>query len=171
MQSWRFCMLLGAQRKFSQLKGRGFILGLLYPLGIVACSREHAPFEIVISSWCLVEAKWKNLKNETETECSMFKVVFDEYLLTLYQCYWLLVNKIFLLIGSLWFGFSLPGHQNFYISPLREPEFKSPMSPTCMTPRTRHLYSFGEGPLVSDMACQSMTWRVFVSVVSAPTFV
>jgi hypothetical protein len=52
------------------------------------------------------------------------------------------------------FAFSLPGRQNFYVSPLRD-EFKYPMSPSCMTPRTRHLYSFGEGPLVSYMACQS----------------
>ncbi|XP_078693242.1 retinoblastoma-associated protein-like [Branchiostoma floridae x Branchiostoma belcheri] len=45
---------------------------------------------------------------------------------------------------------TVPGRSNFYISPLREPPFSSPvrrelLSPGQMTPRTRALYSFGEG--------------------------
>ncbi|KAI8514038.1 Retinoblastoma-associated protein [Branchiostoma belcheri] len=45
---------------------------------------------------------------------------------------------------------TVPGRSNFYISPLRESPFSSPvrrelLSPGQMTPRTRALYSFGEG--------------------------
>lgn len=42
--------------------------------------------------------------------------------------------------------YSIPGRRNFLISPLRESPFKTPQSPSSMTPRSRQLYSFGEGP-------------------------
>ncbi|XP_013404180.1 retinoblastoma-associated protein-like, partial [Lingula anatina] len=41
--------------------------------------------------------------------------------------------------------YSVPGRKNFYVSPLKSPTFKAPISPSQMTPRTRQLYSFGEG--------------------------
>ncbi|XP_071165079.1 retinoblastoma-associated protein-like isoform X1 [Mytilus edulis] len=41
--------------------------------------------------------------------------------------------------------FSLPNRKHFYISPLKDSPFKAPSSPSQMTPRSRQLYSFGEG--------------------------
>lgn len=46
-------------------------------------------------------------------------------------------------------SFPMPGRQNFYVSPMKSSPFKAPPSPSLMTPRTRQLYSFGEGPLSS----------------------
>jgi retinoblastoma-associated protein len=46
--------------------------------------------------------------------------------------------------------YQLPGRQNFYISPMKNSPFKQPLSPSCMTPRSRQLYSFGEGPLAAE---------------------
>nr|XP_006811897.1 PREDICTED: retinoblastoma-associated protein-like [Saccoglossus kowalevskii] len=46
----------------------------------------------------------------------------------------------------------IPGRSNFYVSPMKDSPFKSPrpkneiLSPSQMTPRSRTLYSFGEGP-------------------------
>jgi hypothetical protein len=39
--------------------------------------------------------------------------------------------------------------QGEYISPLKDSPFKAPPSPSQMTPRSRQLYSFGEGVGVS----------------------
>ncbi|KAL5004312.1 hypothetical protein ScPMuIL_017768 [Solemya velum] len=41
--------------------------------------------------------------------------------------------------------FSIPGRKNFFVSPLKQSPFKMPPSPSQMTPRSRQLYSFGEG--------------------------
>ncbi|WAR28133.1 RB-like protein [Mya arenaria] len=41
--------------------------------------------------------------------------------------------------------YSIPGRKNFYVSPLKKSPFKYPHSPCSMTPRSRQLYSFGEG--------------------------
>lgn len=46
--------------------------------------------------------------------------------------------------------YSIPGRKNFYVSPLKDSPFKSPYSPSSMTPRSRQLYSFGEGPGSSE---------------------
>ncbi|XP_064615669.1 retinoblastoma-associated protein-like [Liolophura sinensis] len=40
--------------------------------------------------------------------------------------------------------YSLPGRKNFTVSPLKASPFKTPLSPSQMTPRTRALYSFGD---------------------------
>lgn len=45
--------------------------------------------------------------------------------------------------------YSLPNRKHFYISPLKDSPFKAPSSPSQMTPRSRQLYSFGEGVGVS----------------------
>lgn len=41
--------------------------------------------------------------------------------------------------------YRVAGRKNFYVSPMKESPFKSPLTSTRMTPRTRQLYSFGEG--------------------------
>ncbi|XP_077987637.1 retinoblastoma-associated protein-like [Glandiceps talaboti] len=57
---------------------------------------------------------------------------------------------------------SVPGRSNFYVSPMKESPFKSPRpkceftSPSQMTPRSRTLYSFGEGPGVSEKKLQKI---------------
>jgi hypothetical protein len=47
------------------------------------------------------------------------------------------------------FIYSLANRKHFYISPLKDSPFKAPPSPSQMTPRSRQLYSFGEGVGVS----------------------
>ena len=54
---------------------------------------------------------------------------------------WFSIHHIVVVFGF----FSVPGRKNFYISPLKESPFKSPPSPSQLTPNTRQLYSFGEG--------------------------
>lgn len=46
-------------------------------------------------------------------------------------------------------SFQIPGRQNFYVSPMKSSPFKTPLSPSLLTPRTRQLFSFGEGPISS----------------------
>jgi hypothetical protein len=55
----------------------------------------------------------------------------------------LLYNHVYVFI------YSLANRKHFYISPLKDSPFKAPPSPSQMTPRSRQLYSFGEGVGVS----------------------
>lgn len=59
--------------------------------------------------------------------------------------------------------YSIQGRKNFYVSPMKESPFKSPHSPGNMTPRTRQLYNFGEGPGVSLLAsgCTAQLYYFF----------